>query len=95
VVNETVRDWLASSDFKGPTMPEPDDPWTDKTFEAQVRDTAYFLWENDGRPSGREKEYWFRALERCLRQREADGLLREAPPRGLRSRDDRSGEPPK
>lgn len=60
-------------------MPDQDDPWTDKNFEAQVRDTAYFLWENDGCPHGREKEYWFAALERCLRQREADGLLQEEP----------------
>lgn len=60
-------------------MSEIDDPWTDKDFEAQVRDTAYFLWEDDGRPQGREKEYWFAALDRCLRQREADGLLKEGP----------------
>ncbi|HEY8576006.1 MAG TPA: DUF2934 domain-containing protein [Devosia sp.] len=61
-------------------MPEADDPWIDKDFEAQVRDTAYFLWENDGRPHGREKEYWFTALDRCLRQREADALLQKEPP---------------
>jgi len=60
-------------------MPEADDPWIDKDFESSVRDTAYFLWENDGRPQGREKEYWFAALDRCLRQREADQLLREGP----------------
>jgi len=55
------------------------DPWTDKEFEARVRDTAYFLWENAGRPQGREQEYWFEALERSLRQREADRLLLEKP----------------
>lgn len=60
-------------------MPEQLDPWTDKDFEARVRETAYFLWENDGRPQGREKDYWFSALERCLREREADGLLQKAP----------------
>ena len=60
-------------------MPEIEDPWIDKDFESRVRDTAYFLWENDGRPLGREKEYWFAALERCLRQREADSLLQEEP----------------
>lgn len=78
-------------------MPEQDDPWTDKDFEAQVRDTAYFLWENDGRPHGREKEYWFTALERCLRQREADGLLRKEPlhpaAQGGARIDDRSRNP--
>jgi hypothetical protein len=53
------------------------DPWTDPEFEQAVRDTAYFLWENDGRPEGMEKEYWFRALERCLRQRDADTMLKQ------------------
>lgn len=52
------------------------DPWTDPVFEQAVRDTAYFLWEQDGRPDGREQDYWFRALERCLRQRESDTALR-------------------
>lgn len=56
-------------------MTDADDPWIDRNFEAAVRDTAYFLWESDGRPSGREKEYWFAALEKCLRQREADAML--------------------
>lgn len=60
-------------------MSDADDPWIDKDFESQVRDTAYFLWENDGRPHGREKEYWFAALDKCLRQREADNLLRKRP----------------
>jgi len=39
-----------------------DDPWRDEEFEQAVRETAYFLWEHDNRPAGREKEYWFRAL---------------------------------
>ena len=69
-----------------------DDPWTDKEFEARVRDTAYFLWENAGRPHGREKEYWFEALERSLRQREADRLLLENPVDGARV-DNNDGNP--
>jgi hypothetical protein len=60
-------------------MTDADDPWVDRNFEAAVRDTAYFLWENDGRPLGREKEYWFAALEKCLRQREADAMLTRGP----------------
>jgi len=63
----------------GPAIPP--DPWGDKDFEQAVRETAYFLWESDGRPQGREKEYWFRALERSLRQRGSDRELRDnAPP---------------
>lgn len=53
------------------------DPWTDPGFEQSVRDTAYFMWENDGRPDGREQEYWFRALEVCLRRRNLDKELEE------------------
>lgn len=58
---------------------DPLDPWRDPSFEQAVRDTAYFLWESDGRPVGREQEYWFRALEQCLRQRRADGDLQQGP----------------
>lgn len=55
------------------------DPWIDHEFDRKVRETAYFLWESGGRQSGREKEYWFIALDRCLREREADQLIREQP----------------
>lgn len=54
------------------------DPWVDPDFEQSVRDTAYFLWEHDGRPIGREQEYWFAALDRCLRQRESDQALNKS-----------------
>jgi len=40
--------------------------FVDLDFEQSVRQTAYHLWEHDGRPDGREKEYWFRALEQQL-----------------------------
>ncbi|HTJ59368.1 MAG TPA: DUF2934 domain-containing protein, partial [Devosiaceae bacterium] len=26
-----------------------------------VRELAYRLWEDDGRPDGRDQEFWFRA----------------------------------
>lgn len=58
------------------------DPWGDPAFEQAVRETAYFLWEQDGRPQGREKEYWYRALERTLRERNADDGLRQHPDGG-------------
>ena len=28
------------------------DPWSDPAFELAVRETAYFLWEQDGKPRG-------------------------------------------
>jgi hypothetical protein len=54
------------------------DPWVDLAFEEAVRNTAYFLWENDGGIHGREQDYWFQALEICLRRRNCDKAL-EAP----------------
>jgi hypothetical protein len=59
----------------------PHDPWSDPAFELAVRETAYFLWEQDGKPQGREQEYWFRALERQLRERNADRDLASGPRR--------------
>jgi len=58
---------------------KPRDRWGDGDFEQAVRDTAYFMWENDNRPEGREQEYWFRALEQCLRQRNLDHALGREP----------------
>ena len=36
------------------------------TSEAAIREQAYYLWEQDGKPSGRENEYWQRALAASL-----------------------------
>lgn len=47
-------------------------------FEEAVRLTAYFLWEQDGRPIGREQEYWHRALEKHRATRTFDRWLGEA-----------------
>ena len=33
------------------------------TTETLVRTRAYEIWEAEGRPSGRDAEHWFRALE--------------------------------
>jgi hypothetical protein len=54
---------------------EDQDSWGDPAFEEAVRETAYFLWEQDGRPFGKETDYWYEALERTLRQRKADQEL--------------------
>ena len=58
------------------------DPSWDDRFEQAVRETAYFLWEQDGRPEGREKEYWFRALERTLREWKANEEIGRPPGTG-------------
>ena len=50
--------------------------------EEAVRRTAFFLWEQDGRPPDRELEYWERALEQHIRQRAYDRWLAEGSPEG-------------
>lgn len=35
----------------------------DPTREQRIRERAYHLWEQDGRPHGRDQEYWERARE--------------------------------
>ena len=47
-----------------------------------VRSTAYFLWEQDGRPEGRSFEYWVKAKEMHLRQMAYDRWLAEGTPPG-------------
>ena len=34
-----------------------------RDWDAEVRDRAYFLWEEAGRPYGREHEFWARASD--------------------------------
>ena len=47
-----------------------------------VRATAYFLWEQDGRPEGHSIDYWVRAKEMHLRQIAYDRWLAEGSPEG-------------
>lgn len=45
--------------------------------EEAVRRTAYFMWEQAGRPDGGAQEYWFRALEKHRNQKTYDRWLGE------------------
>jgi hypothetical protein len=38
-------------------------PATDAEREQRIRERAYLLWEADGKPHGRDVEYWERACE--------------------------------
>jgi len=49
--------------------PHHDDPQNLEGFQEAVRDTAYFLWEEAGRPEGRSDEFWYKALEIHYRSR--------------------------
>jgi len=42
---------------------------TKSGLEQSVRERAYALWEQDGRPDGQAEEYWHRALDQHLRGR--------------------------
>lgn len=53
-----------------------------KIDEEAVRRTAFFLWEQDGRPPGRELFYWEKALEQHIRQLAFDRWLEEGEPEG-------------
>jgi hypothetical protein len=59
--------------------PEPHQPVEDEAFREAVRRTAYFLWEQDGRPAGRHEEYYLRALEQHRRERQYDRWLEDDP----------------
>jgi hypothetical protein len=48
----------------------------------RLRQTAYFLWEQDGRPEGRAFDYWLRAKEMLLRELAYDRWLAEGTPKG-------------
>ena len=47
-----------------------------------IRRTAYFFWEQDGRPEGRADDYWRRAQEAHQRQLAYDRWLAEGSPVG-------------
>jgi hypothetical protein len=48
--------------------------------EEAIRLTAYFLWEQDGRPHGRHDAYWLRARKMHARQRAFDSRLEDNGP---------------
>jgi hypothetical protein len=54
-------------------------PIEDDAFHDAVRRTAYFLWEQDGRPNGRHEEYYLKALEKHRRERTYDQWLADGP----------------
>ena len=42
-------------------------------FEDQVRQRAYQLWEQEGRPEARSDEFWFRAMQEIRGTAGVDG----------------------
>jgi Protein of unknown function (DUF2934) len=37
-------------------------PASDRNGDQAVRETAYFIWENEGRPEGPAFDHWIRAI---------------------------------
>jgi hypothetical protein len=58
---------------------EQEHPVEDEAFLEAVRKTAYFLWEQDGRPHGNHVDYYLRALDQHRRERRFDEWLRDVP----------------
>ena len=47
--------------------------------DAAIREQAYYFWEQDGRPAGRETEYWQRAMVAVTEKSQMDTLTKPAP----------------
>jgi hypothetical protein len=54
-----------------PTAGQPDD--------AAIREQAYYFWEADGKPEGREAEYWMRAVVAVTEKSQLDTLVKPVP----------------
>jgi hypothetical protein len=63
------------------------DSETKAGLEQEVRDRAYLLWEQDGRPEGRSEVYWSRALEQHLSDRSYVRWQQEGSPSGTADAD--------
>jgi hypothetical protein len=68
--------------LRGATFTLPYPMRRDPDLAQAVRATAYFLWEQDGKPPGREVEYWLRAKEMHVREMAFDRWLAEGSPHG-------------
>lgn len=42
--------------------------------EADVQETAYYIWEKEGRPSGHEMDHWLRAEQQVRTLRNVDSI---------------------
>ena len=54
---------------------------TGAASEAAIREQAYLLWEQEGRPDGREMEFWTRAKVAVTGKEQMDTLTKAPPKR--------------
>jgi hypothetical protein len=59
---------------------------TDPTYEQRVRERAYRLWESEGKPHGRDVEFWERARELIGMEESSDAAKLPNPAKRPRSR---------
>ena len=45
----------------------PGQPISSNNEQASVRDRAYLIWEREGRPEGRARDHWHRAIREASR----------------------------
>jgi len=82
IARKAPRSALAFTDDVTLAMTNPDTATPSEIDDEVVRRTAFFMWEQDGRPPGRELFYWERALEQHIRQLAYDRWLAEGTPLG-------------
>jgi hypothetical protein len=64
----------SQSQSNAPNNPAAQTRWNSP--EAEVRQAAYYIWEKEGRPAGREMDHWLRAENEARRLRDA-GPIRD------------------
>ena len=61
--------------------------------DAAIREQAYYFWEQDGRPDGRETEYWQRAVMALTDRAQLDALTKPAPKKSAKPKEPSSDKP--
>lgn len=54
----------------------------ERSLEDRIRERAHHIWEEEGRPEGREREHWDMASELVAQQEGMAGTLEKNPSRG-------------
>ena len=54
--------------------------------DAAIREQAYYFWEQDGKPDGRDTEYWMRAMVAVTGKAQFDALVTPAPRKTAKSK---------
>ncbi len=61
-------------------------PMAGPADDAAIREQAYYFWEQDGRPDGRETEYWQRAVMALTDKAQLDTLTELAPKKAAKAK---------